>query len=306
MRFAGVALGCGNFGGIGSAPEFFGQGIDDETAFEIMDTAWSNGLTWFDTADAYGGGTSERLIGQWRAERAPDGLVLTTKVFHSTRGEAGDVGLAPDRIRRQLAGSLERLGVDRVDLYLAHEPDDGVPLAETVAVFEELRAEGLIGAWGLSNYDADGVRETLQIAQPALVQNSFSLLDRGDERDVIPLCVERGIAYTPFGPLSGGWLTGKYRRDQAFPDGSRMTQRPGPYEHLRTDAVFDGLDRLGEEAAARGVDMATLAFAWVLAHPGVSGAVSGPMRPEHLAPVLAARELALNEAEHQQIGGLFA
>ena len=306
MRFAGVALGCGNFGGIGSAPEFFGEGIDDETAFEIMDTAWSNGLTWFDTADAYGGGTSERLIGKWRAERAPEGLVLTTKVFHSTRGEAGDVGLAPDRIRRQIEGSLEQLGVDHVDLYLAHEPDARVPLAKTVAVFEQLRAEGLIGAWGLSNYDAAGIREALQVAQPALVQNSFSLLDRGDERDVIPLCAERGIAYTPFGPLSGGWLTGKYRRDQAFPEGSRMTQRPGPYEHLRTDAVFDGIDRLAEEARTRGVDMATLAFAWVLAHPGVSGAVCGPMRPEHLAPVLAARELALSEPEHRQIGGLFA
>jgi aryl-alcohol dehydrogenase-like predicted oxidoreductase len=306
VSFAGVALGCGNFGGIGSAPEFFGQGIDDETAFRIMDTAWANGLHWFDTADAYGGGTSERLIGEWRADRMPDGLVLTTKVFHSTRGEPGDVGLAPDRIRRQLEGSLARLGVEQVDLYLAHEPDDTVPLGETVEAFETLRREGVIGAWGLSNYDADGVREALQVAQPAIVQNSFSLLDRGDERDVIPLCAERGIAYVPFGPLSGGWLTGKYRRDQAFPAGSRMTQRPGPYEHLRTEATFDGLDRLGEKAREFGVDMATLAFAWVLAHPGVSGAVCGPMRPEQLEPVLAARDLALTEAEHQQIGGLFA
>jgi aryl-alcohol dehydrogenase-like predicted oxidoreductase len=306
VSFAGVALGCGNFGGIGSAPEFFGQGIDDETAFGIMDTAWANGLHWFDTADAYGGGTSERLIGTWRAERMPDGLVLTTKVFHSTRGEAGDVGLAPDRIRRQLEGSLERLGVEQIDLYLAHEPDDAVPLGETVTAFEELRSEGLIGAWGLSNYDAAALRQALEIAQPATVQNSFSLLDRRDERDVIPLCAEHGIAYVPFSPLAGGWLTGKYSRGQAFPDGSRMTQRPGPYEHLRTDAVFDGLDRLAEKAQELGVDMATLAFAWVLAHPGVSGAVCGPMRPEHLAPIFAARDLALTEAAHQEIGGLFA
>jgi aryl-alcohol dehydrogenase-like predicted oxidoreductase len=306
VSFIGVALGCGNFGGIGSAPEFFGQGIDDETAFRIMDTAWSNGLRWFDTADAYGGGKSEELIGRWRAERVPEGLVLTTKVFHPTRGDAGDVGLAPDRIRLQLEGSLARLGVDRVDLYLAHESDPDVPLADTVAAFEALRGEGLIGAWGLSNYDANGIREALQVAQPALVQNSFSLLDRGDERDVIPLCVERGIAYVPFGPLAGGWLTGKYHRDEAFPEGSRMTQRPGPYEHLRTDAVFDGLDRLCEEATVRGVEIAALAFAWVLAHPGISGAVCGPMRPEHLDPVLAARELELTTSEHQLIGGFFA
>jgi aryl-alcohol dehydrogenase-like predicted oxidoreductase len=306
VSFAGIALGCGNFGGVGSAPEFFGQGIDDETAFAIMDTAWARGLRWFDTADAYGGGKSEQLIGRWREAREPDDLVLTTKVFHSTRGDSSDSGLAPDRIRRQLESSLERLGVRQVDLYLAHEPDPSVPLADTVRAFEELREEGLIGAWGLSNYDAAGIREALAIARPALVQNSFSLLDRGDERDVIPLCAERGIAYVPFGPLSGGWLTGKYRRDEEFPAGSRMTQRPGPYEHLRTDAVFHGLDRLREEAVVRGVDMPTLAFAWVLAHPGVSGAVCGPMRPDQLEPVLAARDLTLTDSEHQQIGGLFA
>ena len=305
MSFAGVALGCGNFGGIGSAPEFFGQGIDDETAFAIMDTAWSRGLTWFDTADAYGGGKSEELIGQWREAREPADLVLTTKVFNSMGGEADDTGLAPDRIRRQLEGSLARLGVEQIDLYLAHAPDPSVPLADTVTTFEELREEGLIAAWGLSNHDAAAIREALAVAQPALVQNSFSLLDRGDERDVIPLCAERGIAYVPYGPLSGGWLTGKYRRNEKFPAGSRMTQRPEPYAHLRTDAVFDGLDRLREEAAARDVDLVTLAFAWVLAHPGVSGAVSGPMRPEHLEPVLAARDLTLTELEHQQIGGLF-
>jgi aryl-alcohol dehydrogenase-like predicted oxidoreductase len=306
VSFAGVALGCGNFGGIGSAPEFFGQGIDDETAFAIMDSAWARGLRWFDTADAYGGGKSEELIGGWREARKPADLVLTTKVFHSTRGDADDIGLAPDRVRRQLEGSLARLGVEQVDLYLAHAPDPSVPLADTVTAFEALREEGLIGAWGLSNHDAAGIREALAVGQPALVQNSFSLLDRGDERDVIPLCAERGIAYVPFGPLSGGWLTGKYRRNEEFPAGSRMTQRPSLYEHLRTDAVFDGLDRLREEATARGVDIATLAFAWVLSHPGISGAVCGPMRPEHLEPVLAALDLPLTESEHQQIGGLFA
>jgi aryl-alcohol dehydrogenase-like predicted oxidoreductase len=228
MAFEGVALGCGNFGGIGSAPEFFGRGIDEETALEIMDAAWTGGIHWFDTGDAYGGGSSERFIGRWLRERRPTELQLTTKVFHSTTGTSGDVGLAPDRIRRQLAGSLERLGVDRVDLYLAHEPDESVPLEQTIETFEALRSEGLIGAWGLSNYDTDGLREALAVAKPALVQNSYSLLDREDEEAVIPLCAEHGIGYVPFGPLAGGWLTGKYRRGEAFPAGSRMTQRPGP------------------------------------------------------------------------------
>jgi aryl-alcohol dehydrogenase-like predicted oxidoreductase len=303
--FRGVALGCGNFGGIGSAPEFFGQGIDEETALRIMDVAWAGGIHWFDTGDAYGGGSSERFIGRWLRERRPDGLRLTTKVFHSTTGTRGDVGLAPDRIRRQLEGSLERLGVDHVDLYLAHEPDESVPLERTIATFETLRGEGVIGAWGLSNYEAAAIREALAAGEPALVQNSYSLLDRGDEDAVIPLCAEHGIAYVPFGPLAGGWLTGKYRRDQAFPVGSRMTQRPGPYQDYVTETVFDGLDRLAAEAEARGVDSPTLAFAWVLSSPGVAGAVCGPMRPQHLDPVLKAAALTIPAAERDRIAGFF-
>ena len=124
-------------------------------------------------------------------------------------GDPADRGLAPDRIRRSVEGSLERLGVDRIDLYLAHDPDPDTPLADTVDAFEELRAEGTIAAWGLSNYDAAGIEEALAHGRPAVVQNSYSLLDRGDEEAVLPLCAEHGIAYVPFGPLSGGWLAGQ-------------------------------------------------------------------------------------------------
>ena len=197
-----------------------------------MDRAWANGLHWFDTGDAYGGGTSETWIGRWRADRAATDLAITTKVFHSTTGDPDDTGLAPDRIRRQLESSLGRLGVERVDLYLAHEPDPRTPVADTIASFEQLAGEGLVGAWGLSNYAADGIEEALRHGRPSLIQNTYSLLDRADEERVLPLCAEHGFAYVPFGPLSGGWLTGKYRRDQAYPEGSRMTQRPGPYERL--------------------------------------------------------------------------
>jgi aryl-alcohol dehydrogenase-like predicted oxidoreductase len=303
VRFRGISLGRGNFGGIGSAPEFFGQGIAEDEAFAIMDRAWGAGIRWFDTADAYGGGASEQWIGRWLADRRPDGLLLTTKVFHSTTGTPGDVGLAPDRIRRQLEGSLTRLGVDSVDLYLAHEPDAATPLADTIDTFEALRDQGLIGAWGLSNHGAVGLRDALESDRPALVQNSFSLLDRGDEEELLPLCEELGIPYIPFGPLAGGWLTGKYRRGEPFPKGSRMSQRPSSYERYVDDRVFDGLDRLRDEAERRGVDMPTLAFAWVLAR--VDGAVCGPTRVEHLDPVLAARELELSQDDVQRIGGLF-
>jgi len=300
-----LALGCGNFGGIGSAPAFFGQGTDEETAFAIMDAAWAGGIRWFDTGDAYGGGRSEEWIGRWRHERRADELRVTTKVFHSTSGDPNDHGLAPDRIRRQIHASLERLRVDRVDLYLAHEPDPETPLAATTQTFDDLLREGLIGAWGLSNYDAAGIAAALSCGKPSLVQSSYSLLDRSDERAVLPLCVAQGVEYQAFSPLAGGWLAGKYRRDAPFPAGSRMAQRPEPYAELVSDRVFDGLDRLREEAAARRVDLPTLAFAWVLSSPGVSGVVCGPMRPEHLDPVLAAMDVALGEAEWKRLASLF-
>jgi aryl-alcohol dehydrogenase-like predicted oxidoreductase len=302
MRFRGVALGCGNFGGIGSAPEFFGQGISHHEAFAIMDRAWASGIRWFDTGDAYGGGASESWIGEWCHDRNHS-PTITTKVFHSTTGTPGDTGLAPGRIRRQVEASLERLRIERIDLYLAHEPDPATPITETIATFETLRSEGLIATWGLSNYNDAALEEAVRHGQPALLQNSFSLLDRADERDAVPFCAEHGIAYVPFGPLAGGWLTGKYRRGEPYPKGSRMTLRPGPYERLVDDRVYDGLDRLREEADARGVDLPTLAFAWVLAR--VDGAVCGPNRAEQLDPILAARELELSPVDVDRIGRFF-
>ena len=304
MSFQGIALGCGNFGGIGSSPAFFGQGTSEDDAVAIMDRAWDNGIRWFDTADAYGGGRSETFIGRWRAARRPAGLVLTTKVFHSTVGDPDDTGLAPDRIRRQVEGSLARLGVERIDLYLAHEPDAGTPLHETIACFEQLRQEGVIGAWGLSNYDHAGIAEAQRHGRPALVQNAYSLLDRDDERDVLPLCEANAISYVPFGPLSGGWLTGKYKRGESFPAGSRMTLRPEPYEQFVDDGVFDALERLGAEADSLGVSMTALAFAWVLA--SVDGAVCGPNRAEHLDPILEARDITLSPADRDRVGSFFS
>jgi len=300
-----ISLGCGNFGGIGSAPAFFGRGTGKDEAFELMDAAWSAGITWFDTADAYGGGRSESYIGAWRDLRKPDGLTITTKVFNSVTGDPADTGLHPDRVRKQAESSLDRLGVERIDLYLAHEPDPSTPLRDTIATFERLVDEGLIAAWGLSNYDGAGIEDALSYGRPELVQNSYSLLDRGDEERVIPLCAEHRIDYVPFGPLSGGWLAGRYRRGEPYPDGSRMTMRPGPYQRLIGDRVFDGLDRLDADAAARGVAMAALAFAWVLEGPAVAGAVCGPSRPEHLAPPLAALDISLTADEREHIGSYF-
>ncbi|MDQ4029753.1 MAG: aldo/keto reductase [Actinomycetota bacterium] len=293
-------LGCGNFGGIGSAPAFFERGETRAEAFSVMDAAWALGLDWFDTADAYGGGRSESWIGDW-IRTTGSRPRITTKTYNPME-EGADHGLRRGRVLRQLETSLGRLGVDHVDLYLAHEHDPDVPPAELVATFGQLRDGGAIRAWGVSNFDAAQLRETLEHGRPAAVQNSYSLLDRRDEEELLPLCAEHGIAYQAFGPLAGGWLTGKYRRDEPAPPGSRMTMRPEPYRHLDDERVYSGIEALERFARGREVSTAALALAWVTASVP---AVVGPRRPEHLETVREAASVRLSPAERDELGSLF-
>ncbi len=294
-----IILGCGNFGGIGSSPALFGAGETETEAHALLDAAWEAGITTFDTADAYGGGRSESYIGTWMRSRniRP---VLTTKTFNPM-SEGADSGLSADRIRRQLDSSLERLGVDQIDLYFAHAMDPATPLEETIAAFAALEQSGKIVAWGGSNVDAAWI----EAAQPLAVQNSYSLLDRNDEKDVLPVVAASGLGYTPFSPLMGGWLTGKYRRGEAPPAGSRMSLRPEPYLHLQEERVYDALEELEARANERATTPAALAIAWLLAHPQVTAVVVGPRRPEQLRPALDALELDLSPPEREQLTVLF-
>jgi aryl-alcohol dehydrogenase-like predicted oxidoreductase len=303
IRVSRVILGCGNFGGIGSAPALFGRGESPEAAFALMDAAWEAGITTFDTADAYGGGRSESAIGDWLRTKGPDvrdRIVLSTKTFNPM-DEGADHGLAPARVKRQVDSSLHRLGVERVDMFLPHAWDPDVPIAETAGALDELVATGKIGAYGLSNVDGAQLREALATGSFGWVQNSYSLLDREPEREVLLLCVEHGLGFTPFSPLAGGWLTGKYRRGEPVPAGSRMSMRPEPYRHLEEDTVYDRLERLAELG-----DPATLALAWLLAAPEVTAVVVGPRRPAHLEPALAAVERPLSPNERGELSELFA
>ena len=290
-----IALGCGNFGGVGSAPEFFGRGLTTDQALAMMDAAWESGITHFDTADAYGGGRSEAAIGRWIATRGirPQ---LTTKTYNPMRAGA-DHGLAPERVARQLRASLDRLGVDRVELYLAHDFDPDVPLADTFGAFARAQAEGSVGAYGVSNFDAAHLTAALAAGMPQAIQNSYSLLAREDSAGLLDLCAATGVAYLAFGPLAGGWLTGKYRRGEPYPAGSRMTQRPEPYRTLVTSRTFDTLDALRVIAADHGISLAGLALAWLLSDDRVTQIVIGPGRPQHLAPVREALQHPLSSGD---------
>ena len=279
-----------------------------------MDAAWELGVTTFDTADAYGGGRSETWIGEWLATKdssVRDAIAIQTKTFNPVSEDA-DHGLARTRILRQIDGSLARLGVERVALYLAHEFDPDVPQEETLRALDELVRAGKIGAAGASNFTAEQLAEAVELseleglARYELVQNSFSLLDQGDAETVFPVCREHGLGYEAFGPLAGGWLTGRYRRGEPYPEGSRMTQRPESYEQYARDEVFDALEAFEREAFGRGVSMAGLALAWLLGAPEIAAVVVGPGCVEHLQPVREALELDLAPEDREHLRGLFA
>ncbi len=315
LKISAVGLGCGNFGGIGSAPAFFGKGETEEEAFALMDAAWEMGVNFFDTADAYGGGRSETYIGNWlRAKglRVRDQLLLSSKVFNPVGDGPNDWGLSRRHILRQVEASLRRLGTDHLDMYLPHEtPDPATPLEETLGTMDDLIHQGKVRYLGASNMPAWLMTKALWISDRhnlhrfEWVQNSYSLLDRADEREMLPLCEDQGLGYTPFSPLAGGWLTGKYKKDEPFPGGSRMTMRPEPYQNLLDDRIYSGLEKLRAHAAERGTDMASLALAWVMSHPLVTAPILGPRKPKHLEPAKRAMEIKITAEERASIAKLF-
>jgi aryl-alcohol dehydrogenase-like predicted oxidoreductase len=303
MEPSRLVLGCGNFGGIGSAPAFFGQGETEAEALELMDAAWSLGIQTFDTADAYGGGRSETWIGNWIA-RTGNRPRIVTKTFNPMEAGA-DQGLARARMTRQLESSLDRLRVDFVDVYLAHAFDPDTPPEELVGTFEALRELRLIKEWGVSNFGSAELRALYEHGKPSVVENNYNLLERDDEQDVIPFCAELDISYMPFGPLAGGLLAGRYERGKQAERGSRLATRPEGYEHLLTDKTFDALERFAAAADERGVTSATLAMAWLLARPAVTSIIVGARNEQQLGVALGALQVELSPAEADMLAQLF-
>ena len=313
LRISRLGLGCGNFGGVGSAPAFFGMGETEAQAFELMDRAYDAGINFFDTANAYGGGRSETYIGRWvrsKGSAVREQLLLSSKVFNPVGPGPNDRGLSRRHILQQVDASLVRLQTDRLDMYLIHEPDPETPLDETLRTLDDVVRQGKVLYVGASNIEAWRLARALWISDRnglsrfEWVQNSYSLLDRGAEREMFPLCADQGVGFTAFSPLAGGWLTGKYQSPRIYPEGSRMTLRPEPYRHLERDEVFRGLGALADEARARGVDMSALAIAWVLHHPRVDAAIIGPRTAAHLDAALAATGIDLSDEDSRRLAAL--
>jgi aryl-alcohol dehydrogenase-like predicted oxidoreductase len=291
LTVSAVGLGCNNFG----------RRLDRAGTRAVIDAALDAGITFFDTADVYGGdGASERLIGEALAGRR-DRVVLATKFGMAMSGDSGQPRGSRAYARRALDASLERLRTDHVDLLYSHEPDGVTPLAETLGALAELADEGRIRAFGVSNLDAAQLREAAAVGDPRLaaLQNEYSLLERDAERELLPLCRRHGIGFVPYFPLARGMLTGKFRRGEPPPAGSRMADRPD----LLTAAVFDRLEALEAFASERGHTLLELAFAGLAAQPGVASVIAGAMSPEQVAANAAAGAWELS-AEDREAAGL--
>ena len=274
-----VGLGCNQFG----------RKLDREATRAVVEAALEVGVTFFGTADIYGSGESERFIGAALGPRRAD-IVLGTK-FGQDASVPGPGG-SRDHMRRALEASLERLGTDVIDLYTYHRPDGITPLEETLTAMQELVDEGRVRWLGLSNVDAAQVGAAAASGVTVVaVQNEYSLLHRDDDAEVLPLCLRHGIGYVPYFPLASGLLTGKYRRGEPAPAGSRLAGRQIDERDLET---VEALERVGAE---RGRGILELAVGGLASIPGVASVIAGATSPEQVRANAAAGAWHASEAD---------
>jgi aryl-alcohol dehydrogenase-like predicted oxidoreductase len=282
-----VGLGCNNFG----------RRVDVPGTRAVVDAALDAGITFFDTSNTYGDprGRSEEFLGEVLDGRR-DQIVLATK-FGMDMGD----GLGPRGSRSYVLqaceASLRRLRVDVIDYYWYHQPDGVTPILETLEVLHELVQAGKVRAIGASNFDADQLREAAAVAEErgltpfTAVQNEYSLLVRDAEHDVLPVCAELGIGFVPFFPLASGLLTGKYRRGEPAPSGTRLAER----DEVATPDQFDLVEAVQRFADERGIPMIDVAIGALLAHEVVSSVIAGATKPEQVRANAAAGRWAPTE-----------
>jgi aryl-alcohol dehydrogenase-like predicted oxidoreductase len=287
-----IVFGCGNFGGIGSSPNLRGAGDSEEQALELLDHARRLGLRRFDTANTYGGGSSEIVLGEWLASQGARFLQsaqIATKVGNPHGCPPGENPLSPTQIAFHLDRSLRRLGVERIDLYYIHEFDRVTPLEEVLGAMARAVEAGKIASFGISNASLADVEAVRSQAGSSLapcfeyVQNEYNLLATADAEALIPYCADHGLRYTAFSPLAGGLLSGKYRFGDEPPPGSRLAQAPEACASYVSEESFAAIERLRQSADARHETMASAALRFVLDTPGVDGLIIAPRRAEHFA-----------------------
>ena len=282
-----VGLGCNNFG----------PRIDAAQTKLVVGTAVDAGINFFDTATLYGSGKSEEYLGRALGSRRKDVLIATKFGYP---GEAPGVGASPAYIKKAVDASLKRLGTDYIDLYQQHRPDPTVPIAETLGALNDLVKEGKVREIGCSYFDVKMLQDAKDAADKskgrrfASVQNEFSLFHREPESDgVLDWCGNNGMGFLPYYPLASGLLTGKYRKGQPAPKGTRISDPPK--EKLET------VERLVAFAEARSATLLELAFSWLLAHNPVTSVIAGATKPEQVRANALAPRLTLSDADMREL-----
>jgi aryl-alcohol dehydrogenase-like predicted oxidoreductase len=269
LTVSAVGLGCNNFGRV----------VDLAGTRAVVDAALDAGINFLDTAESYGGGDSERFLGEALRGRRAD-VILATKFGGGPSGRG-----TAEYIRGAVEGSLERLQTDYIDLLYYHFPDGVTPIAETLAALDELVEQGSVRAIGCSNVSAEQLAEADDLAVSngksrfIALQNQYSLLERDGDAEVLPLCRERNVGFVTYFPLVSGLLTGKYRRGEAPAEGTRLARGAG---ELLSDGTFDEVDRLAAFAEERGRSLHELAIAAVTSTPGVASALVGATSPDQV------------------------
>jgi aryl-alcohol dehydrogenase-like predicted oxidoreductase len=289
-----IGLGCNNFG----------RRLDAQATTKVVDAAVGEGINFFDTADIYGSTKSEEFLGQALGARRKD-VIIATKF--GMKVDDKRQGAHPDYVLRAAEDSLRRLGTDYIDLYQLHEPDKTVPIADTLGALDQLVQAGKVREIGCSNFTVPMLREAAAAAKPGAarfvsVQNEYSLLHRDPEPDVLPECERTGMAFLPFFPLANGMLTGKYRRGQAPPRGSRIES--GWHDELLTGENIDIVEELVEYAATHSHTILELSFSWLLAKPMVASVIAGATSPDQVRANAHAGSWELTEENIKKIGSI--
>jgi aryl-alcohol dehydrogenase-like predicted oxidoreductase len=285
-----VGLGCNNFG----------WRIEEKAAAAVVDAAIDAGVNFFDTADLYDTGRSEEFLGRALGRRRAN--VIIASKFGYKLDEERQGGARPEYIRRSLEGGLRRLATDRIDLYQLHRPDPDTPIEDTLGAMEELVRAGKVREIGCSNFSAAQLREAG--GRFASVQNEYNLLNREAGAEVIPECVRQGIAFIPYYPLANGLLTGKYRRGQPPPAGSRAEAGWGP--KVFTDGNLALAEALAGFAESRGHTLLELAISWLAAQPAVASVIAGATSPGQVRENATAAGWKLTGAELTEVDAILA
>lgn len=298
----------------------FGWTADEPTSHAIMDAALDNGITFIDTADIYSrwspdshAGKSEEIIGRWLAGQQRDRIVLATKVRGQMSDDPADQGLSRRHIVAAAEGSLRRLGTDYIDLYQTHWPDQEVELEETLRALDDLVRDGKVRALGCSNapawytMKALWTSDTHDLARFESLQPHYNLVNRAEfERELRAVCQDQQLAVIPYSPLAGGFLTGKYRRGQAAPEGSRGSGNGRIQQYMQQPRNYELIDALEQIGQAHGKTVAQVALAWLIDAPAVTAPIVGANTVAQLHDTLGALGFTLSAAEREQIDGLSA